>query len=338
MIERYLKNENSIKAWRRFKARKSAVISCWMLIVIFFFSATAELWANRKPLVMKYQGQTYFPVLKYYHPSVFGQEGMSMMDYRNMKFGADDWAVWPVVRWDPFERNEKIEEFPAPPSSSNWMGTDDGGRDVAARLLYGFRYSMAYAVAVWILSSIIGALAGAAMGYAGGWVDLTGQRAIEVLESLPFLMILITLVSIFQPTLMLLVLLTVFFSWVTISIYFRAEFLKLRKREFIEAAHASGASKWRVIITHILPNSLTPWITISPFIIAGNISGLAALDFLGFGLQAPTPSWGELLNQALNYFRIAWWLAVYPSAALFLTLTILNLIGDGVRDALDPRK
>ncbi|RYZ76709.1 MAG: ABC transporter permease subunit [Proteobacteria bacterium] len=338
MIERFLKNENSIKAWRRFKARKSAVISCWMLIVIFFFSATAELWANRKPIVMKYHGQTYFPVFNYYHPSVFGIEGMAQTDYRNLPMENGDWALWPVIRWDPFERNDKLEEFPSGPSASNVFGTDDGGRDVAARLLYGFRYSMAYAIAVWVLSTIIGALAGALMGYAGGWTDLTGQRVIEVLESLPFLMILITLVSIFQPTLTLLVLLTVFFSWVSISIYFRAEFLKLRKREFIEAAHASGASKWRVIITHILPNSLTPWITISPFLIAGNISQLAALDFLGFGLQAPTPSWGELLNQALNYFRIAWWLAVYPSLALFLTLTILNLIGDGVRDALDPRK
>jgi microcin C transport system permease protein len=338
MIERYLKNENSIKAWRRFKARKSAVISCWLLILIFFFSGTAELWANRKPIVMKYSGQVYLPVFNYYHPSVFGIEGMAQMDYRNMKLGENDWAIWPVIHWDPLERNETLQEFPAPPSASNWFGTDDGGRDVAARLLYGFRYSMAYALGVWILSSIIGALAGALMGYAGGWTDLVGQRVIEVLESLPFLMILITLVSIFQPTLTLLVLLTVFFSWVSISIYFRGEFLKLRRREFIEAAHASGASRWRVIITHILPNSLTPWITISPFIIAGNISGLASLDFLGFGLQAPTPSWGELLNQALNYFRIAWWLAVYPSAALFLTLTILNLIGDGVRDALDPRK
>jgi microcin C transport system permease protein len=175
------------------------------------------------------------------------------------------------------------------------------------------------------------------MGFAGGWTDLVGQRAIEVIQSLPFLMILITLVSIFQPSLFLLVLLTVFFGWVGISIYFRAEFLKLRRRDFVDAARASGASKWRVITKHILPNSLTPWITITPFIIAGNISGLAALDFLGFGLQAPTPSWGELLNQALNYFRIAWWLAVYPSAALFLTLTVLNLIGDGVREAIDPR-
>jgi microcin C transport system permease protein len=337
MIERFLKNENSIKSWRRFKRNRTAVVSCALLVVILLISLTAEVWANRKPIAMSYHGQTYFPVFKYYHPSLFGQEDVSQTDYRALKFENGDWSIWPPIRWDPFERNEKIDEFPSPPSSSNIFGTDEGGRDVAARLLYGFRYSMAYAVGVWVLSSLIGALLGAVMGFAGGWTDLVGQRVIEVIQALPFLMILITLVSIFQPSLFLLVLLTVFFSWVGISIYFRGEFLKLRRRDFVDAARASGASKWRVITRHVLPNSLTPWITISPFIIAGNISGLAALDFLGFGLQAPTPSWGELLNQALNYFRIAWWLAVYPSAALFLTLTVLNLIGDGVREAIDPR-
>jgi microcin C transport system permease protein len=217
------------------------------------------------------------------------------------------------------------------------LGTDEGGRDVAARLLYGFRYSIWYAVIVWVLSSILGIVAGSIMGFKGGWTDLVGQRAIEIIESLPYLMILITLVSIFKPNLFMLAALTVFFGWVGISIYIRAEFLKLRRREFVEAARALGASRARQIFRHILPNSLTPWITVSPFLIAGNIAGLAALDFLGFGLPAPTPSWGELLNQALKNFRIAWWLAVFPSLALFVTLTVLNLIGEGVRDAFDPR-
>lgn len=337
MIESWFKNDNSKKAWRRFRRNTPAMISTAFLILILVFSLTAEMWANRKPIVMHYHGETYYPVFKYYHPSLFGQEDVSQTDYRHMQMGEGDWAVWPLIHWDPYERNDKLEEFPAPPSTSNWMGTDVGGRDVAARLLYGFRYSIGYALGVWILSSIVGALLGALMGFAGGWTDLIGQRAIEVIQALPFLMILITLVSIFEPSIFLLIVLTVFFGWVGISIYFRAEFLALRRRDFVDAARASGASKWRVITRHILPNSLTPWITISPFIIAGNISGLAALDFLGFGLQAPTPSWGELLNQALDNFRIAWWLAVYPSAALFITLTVLNLIGDGVRDALDPR-
>lgn len=338
MIERFLKNEISRKRWRRFRAKKMAIVSIWVLVVLGFFSFTAEIWANRKPLVMSYQGELYFPVFKYYHPSTFGQEYLAVMEYQNLELGPEDWAVWPIIRWGPYERNTEVEYVPSQPTSMNWFGTDESGRDVAARLLYGFRYSIGYAMTVWVLASILGMLAGAVMGFKGGWTDLLGQRMIEILESLPYLMILITLVSIFQPSLALLALLTVLFGWVSVSIYFRAEFLKLRRREFVEAAHALGASRWRQIIRHILPNSLTPWITFSPFMIAGYISSLAALDFLGFGLPPPTPSWGELLSQAHKNFRIAWWLAVFPSLALFITLTCLNLIGEAVRDALDPRK
>jgi microcin C transport system permease protein len=338
MIEKLFRNDISRKRWQRFRGDRIAMISLWILIILMFFSFTAELWANRKPIVMSYHGQTYYPVFNYYHPSLFGREDLAMMDYKNLEMGPGDWAVWPVIRWDPYERNEKVESLPSPPSRDNWLGTDENGRDVASRLLYGFRYSILYAAVVWVLSSIVGMIAGSIMGYAGGTTDMIGQRVIEIIESLPYLMILIILVSIFKPSLYLLAGLTVFFSWVGISVYFRAEFLKLRRREFIEAAHALGASKWRVIFRHVLPNSLTPWITLSPFLIAGNITGLSALDFLGYGLPPPTPSWGELLNQAFKNFRIAWWLAVYPSLALFLALMILNLLGEAVRDALDPRK
>jgi microcin C transport system permease protein len=338
MIENLFKSELARKRWRRFRANKVALVSVWALAMIIFFSATAELWANSKPLILRYHGQTYFPVVSYYHPTEFGRDDIAQMDYRSLELGSGDWALWPLIKWDPFERNEKLTELPAPPSSENWFGSDESGRDVAARLLYGFRYSFLYALGVWALSSVIGALLGAWMGFKGGWADLVGQRVIEVLESLPYLMILITLVSIFKPDLWLLVIFTVFFGWVGISLYFRGEFLKLRRREFVEAARALGSGSTRIILTHILPNSLTPWITLSPFLIAGYISGLAALDYLGFGLPPPTPSWGELLNQAQKYFRIAWWLAVYPSLALFITLTVLNFIGEAVRDALDPRK
>jgi microcin C transport system permease protein len=338
MIERFLKHDISKKRWRRFKQHRLGWMALWLLALLLFFSFTAELWANSKPLVMSYKGTTFFPVFKYYHPTVFGREDISQMDYQGLELSDGDWAVWPVIRWDPFERNPIPGTLPSPPSSTNLLGTDESGRDVAARLLYGFRYSIGYAMVVWLLSSLIGMITGAVMGFKGGWTDLVGQRVIEVLDSLPYLMILITLVSIFKPSLILLASLTVFFGWVNVSVYFRAEFLKLRKREFVEAARALGASRWRVIFVHMLPNSLTPWITFSPFIVAGNIAGLAALDFLGFGLPAPTPSWGELLNQALKNFRIAWWLAVYPSLALFMALVLLNLIGEAVRDALDPRK
>ena len=337
MIEKLFRNEIAKKRWRRFRSNRLAVVSLWLLILLLFFSSTAELWANRKPIVMKYHGVTYFPVLKYYPPAAFGREDLALMDYRTLELSQDDWAVWPVIRWDPFERNEKLTELPSPPTRDNWMGTDEGGRDVAARLLYGFRYSMIYAAIVWFFTSLVGMIAGALMGFKGGMFDLVGQRVIEIIESLPYLMILITLVSIFQPSVLLLAGLTVFFSWVSISVYFRAEFLALRRREYVEAARSLGASPFRLIFKHILPNSLTPWITYSPFMIAGNITGLAVLDFLGFGLPPPTPSWGELLSQALKNFQIAWWLAVFPSLALFFALTLLNLVGEAVREALDPR-
>ena len=340
MIEELFKNDISRKRWRRFRANKIAVVSLVIFIGLVFLSATAEFWANNKPIVIHYHGTTYIPVLQYYHPSTFGQEDAFQTDYRALEKakGEGDWSIWPLIKWGPLERNDSLSEFPSPPSRDNWMGTDESGRDVTSRLLYGFRYSFSFAIGVWLLSSLIGLVLGSWMGFKGGWVDLVGQRVIEVLESLPYLMILITLVSIFTPTLFLLILLAVFFGWVTVSLYFRAEFLKLRKREFVEAARALGGRTPRLIFGHILPNSLTPWITISPFLIAGYISTLAALDYLGFGLPAPTPSWGELLNEAQKYFRIAWWLAVYPSLALFLTLTVLNFIGEAVRDAFDPRK
>jgi microcin C transport system permease protein len=338
VMNRLIKNELSRKRYRRFKSHRLGSASVVILLIVLCFSFTAELWANSKPLILHYKGQTYYPVFQYYHPSKFGRDDISQMDYKELKLAEGDWDFWPVIRWDPFERNTQPESLPSPPTSTNILGTDESGRDVASRLLYGFRYSVGYALVVWFFSSIIGMVVGAIMGFNAGWTDMLGQRVIEVLDSLPYLMILITLVSIFKPTLLLLAALTVFFGWVTISMYFRAEFLKLRRREFVEAARALGASRWRILFFHMLPNSLTPWITFSPFIIAGNIAGLAALDFLGFGLPAPTPSWGELLDEALKNFRIAWWLAVYPSLALFLALVLLNLIGEAVRDALDPRK
>lgn len=338
MIERWIHNEISLKRWRRFRTQRRAVLATWTILILCLFSLTAEIWANSKPIVMKYRGEIYFPVVKRYHPSVFGVEGESVTNYRALQLSADDWIKWPLIQWDPYEHNTKVETFPSGPSQDNWFGTDDRGRDVLTRLLYGFRYSMGYAVLTWISCSIVGMILGALMGYAGGWADLLGQRVIEIMESMPQLLLLITIISIFQASLWLLILFTTIFGWIGVSLYFRAEFLKLRKREFIEAAHALGSSRGKVIFGHILPNSLTPWITMSPFMISSGISGLAALDFLGFGLPAPTPSWGELLDQAYKNFTIAWWLAVFPSAALFLTLVMSNLIGETVRDALDPRK
>lgn len=335
---RIFTNELSQKRWRRFKAHRSALASVWILTLVAAFSFTAELWANSKPIYLKYQAKTYFPVFQNIHPSELGQNDSFITDYRALALGPDDSVLWPMIRWDAFERNAKLEELPSKPTASNIFGTDESGRDVASRLLYGFRYSISYAAVVWLFSCFFGILLGAPMGFFGGWVDIIGQRLLEVWESVPTLMLLIILASLFAPNVWILAAFTVFFGWTGVSVYTRAEFLKLRKREFVEAATSLGASKSRIIFRHILPNSLTPLITLSPFLIAGSITGLATLDYLGFGLSAPTPSWGELLGQAQTHFQRAWWLAVFPSLALFTTLTALNLIGSALRDAFDPRR
>lgn len=336
MIERFIKNDLTLKRWQRFRSDKMALASLWLIIVISFFSFTAEFWSNSKPIVMKHKGELYFPVVKDYHPSEFGQEDVMVTDYRKLEI--DGWAVWPLIKWDPFESNNTVERFPSPPTNDNILGTDDRGRDILSRLLYGFRYSVTFAIMCWILEFIIGVILGGIMGYAGGKTDLIGQRLVEIFSTIPQFFLLIIVISIFQPNLWLLIVLSAAFGWIFISYYIRGEFLKLRNREYVEAAKALGASHARLIFKHILPNSLGPIFTFSPFVIAGNIAALASLDFLGFGLPQPTPSWGELLAESQKNFTIAWWLATWPSLVLFCTLVLFGLIGEGVRDAYDPKK
>jgi microcin C transport system permease protein len=340
MIERFIKNDESIKKWRRFKSHKLAVISSWIMLMAMFFSFTAEFWANSKPLYLSYAGKNYFPVFKTYHPTEFGEESKLVMDYRSLELDHDrgDRAIWPLIPWDPFESNKEVEVYPSGPTPDNLMGTDDRGRDILTRLLYGLRYSITYAILVWLLTFFVGTIAGGVMGYLGGRVDFWGQRIVEVLSTVPQFFLLIIIISIFQPSLFLLVVLSSLFGWISISYYVRGEYLKNRQKEFVEAARALGAGHGRIFFRHLLPNSLSPIITFSPFVIAGNITALASLDYLGFGLTPPTPSWGELLNQAQKHFTEGWWLALYPSLALFLSLTTLSLIGEGVRDAMDPKE
>lgn len=337
-IEKFvIRNALTLKRYRRFKRNRVAIVSLWIFMAMAFVSFTAELWANNHPHVMKYHGSIYVPLLFTYHPSVFGRTDIEVMDYRSLQMGPDDWAVWPIVQWDPYESNSAVESYPAPPSKWNWFGTDDRGRDVLTRLLYGFRYSFSYAIGVWFLSYLVGTIAGASMGFFGGKVDLIGMRLIEIFESLPGLLILITVVSIYNPNLWLLVFFTVFFSWTTMTHYMRGQFLSLRKREYVEAARAIGASQNRVILKHIFPNALTPIITLTPFAIAANISYLSYMDYLGFGLRPPTPSWGELLAQAQQYFTTSEWLVWYPTGALLLTMVLLINVALAVRDAFDAK-
>jgi microcin C transport system permease protein len=339
MIEKWIKNDDSLKKWRRFKSRKLAVISSWLMLTAIFFSFTAEFWANSRPLILFYKNSIYFPALITYHPTTFGDSNSLVVNYRQLQLDTDsgDFVLWPLIEWDPYESNTQVASYPSPPTRVNYLGTDDRGRDILTRLLYGLRYSITFAILVWLLTFLVGTVLGGVMGYFGGRVDFWGQRLVEVLSTVPQFFLLIIIISIFKPTLALLIFLSSIFGWIGISYYVRGEYLKNKKKEFIEAARALGAGHRRIFFKHLLPNSLAPIITFSPFVIAGNITALASLDYLGFGLTPPTPSWGELLNQAQKHFTIGWWLAVYPSLALFLTLTMLSLIGEGVRDAMDPK-
>lgn len=334
----FLRNELSRKRFRVFKNNKAAVVSTLILLLFLVATFVSPFIANSRPLLMKVNNQYYFPVLKDYSAETFGISDTMDVDYRNLKINTEkgDFALWPVIQWDPYESNTKVDSYPSAPSSTNLFGTDDRGRDVFTRVLYGFKYSITYAVAVWFISLVIGTTLGGVMGFFGGMIDFLGQRIVEVLSTVPQFFLLIILVSIFTPSLLLLIVISCLFSWINISYYVRGEFLKNRNKEFVEAARSLGASNFKIIFKHILPNSLTPIITFAPFTIAASITGLAALDYLGFGLQVPTPSWGELLAQAQKNYTIAWWLAFYPSLALFSVLTLLNLISQGVRDAMDP--
>jgi microcin C transport system permease protein len=337
MIEKYLiTNELSRKRWRIFKSKRASLISSLILLALVFATFISPIIANSRPMVMKYNNEYFFPIVKDYPAEKFGITDSLDVNYRSLKLSSNDFAVWPIVQWDPFESNARVENYPSKPTSDNVLGTDDRGRDVLTRLLYGFKYSITYAVAVWFISLSIGTILGGTMGFFGGKVDFIGQRFVEILSTVPSFFLLIILISIFAPSLWMLIFISCIFSWINISYYVRAEFLKNRNREFVEAARALGASNASIIFKHILPNSLTPIITFAPFTIAAEIVGLAGLDYLGFGLQVPTPSWGELLAQAQKNYTIAWWLALYPSLALFIVLTLLNLIGQGVRDAMDP--
>lgn len=339
MIEKWLTDESTLKRYKRFKKRKTAIVAIFVFSFLVFLSITAELWANSKPIVMLYDGQIMFPVYKEYHPTLFGRADILYMDYRSLKQDPKNkFDLWPLIEWNPFESNEELTSYPAAPSSNNIFGTDDRGRDVLTRLLYGFRYSIGFAVMVWLISYTVGVLIGAIMGFSGGIVDLIGMRFFEVWESLPALTVLITLIAILDPSFILLVAFQALFGWMMIATYMRAEFLKLRKREFVEAAHSLGVKKYKIMFKHILPNALAPIITFSPFAVAAGITALTSLDYLGFGLKPPTPSWGELLQQAKSNFTTAWWLAVYPSVAIFITVFSLNMIGEAIRDAFDPRK
>lgn len=325
---------------RAFRSRRLSYYSLLLLGALFAATLCAELWANSRPLLLSYRGEVYYPIFQDYSPKRFGQRDTFVVDYRKLEqiFAEEDWALWPLIAWGPFESDAALAAFPAPPGASHLLGSDDKGRDLLVRLVYGFRLSMFFALSVWLLSFAIGVTLGAMQGFFGGRVDFYGQRLSEIWSAVPVLFLILILITIFTPSLTLLIGLSALFGWTTIAQYQRAEFLNLRRRDFVEAARALGASNARIMFRHILPNAITPVVTFTPFTIAGGITSIAALDYLGFGVPPPTPSWGELLRQALSHFTSAWWIATFTVGSMFLVLLLLVFINEGVREAFDPRR
>ena len=325
---------------RAFRSRRLSYYSLLLLCVLFGVSLFSELLANNRPIVLSYRGEAYFPVFRTYSPRRFGQQDTFVVDYRALQrgFGEDDWAWWPPIAWGPFESDQTLKDFPAAPGGSHLLGSDDKGRDLLVRLIYGFRLSMIFALSVWLLSFAIGITLGAVQGFFGGRVDFYGQRFSEIWSAVPVFFLILILIAIFSPSLGLLIGLSSLFGWTGIAQYQRAEFLNLRRRDFVEAARALGASYPRIMFRHILPNAITPVVTFTPFTIASGITSIAALDYLGFGVPPPTPSWGELLRQALTHFTSAWWIATFTVGSMFFVLLLLVFINEGVREAFDPRR
>jgi microcin C transport system permease protein len=326
-----------------FKSNRRGVWSLWIFLFLFTISLFAELIANDKPLLISYEGGLYAPFLNTYSETTFGGFFETEAEYRDPEVQAlitdnGGWIVWPLVRYsfDSINYNLTVPT-PAPPSEENWLGTDDQGRDVVARLIYGFRVSVLFGLALTLASSAIGIAAGAVQGFFGGWIDLAGQRFIEIWSGLPTLFLLIILASFVEPNFWWLLGLMLLFSWVALVGVVRAEFLRARNFDFVRAARALGVSNTKIIMRHVLPNAMVATFTFLPFILNGSITMLTALDFLGFGLPPGSASLGELLNQGKNNLE-APWLGLTAFFVLSIMLSLLIFIGEAVRDAFDPRK
>lgn len=326
----------------QFKANKRGFYSFWLFLVLFTLCLGAEFIANDKPLLLSYDGGLYAPVFKQYPETQFGGDFETEADYRDTYvqdlINAKGWMIWPPIRFSYDTINYNLSQpAPSPPTWDNLLGTDDQGRDVAARVIYGFRISVLFGLALTIVSSIIGITAGAFQGYYGGRVDLIMQRFIEVWSSLPSLYILIIFSALFVPGFWTLLLILLLFSWVGLVDVVRAEFLRTRNFDYVKAANALGVSNLTIMRRHVLPNAMVATLTLMPFILTGSITALTSLDFLGLGLPPGSASLGELLGQGKNNLQ-APWLGITAFLSLAIMLSLLTFIGEAVRDAFDPRK
>jgi len=325
-----------------FRANRRGYWSLWIFLFLFLISLFAEFLANDKPIFIQYDGQFFFPILVSYPETIFGGDFETEAEYSDPEvqnlIGKKGWSIWPLI---PYSYDTVIWDLPtpapSPPTTQNWLGTDDQGRDVVARLIYGFRISILFGLLLTLLSSVIGVATGAWQGYFGGWTDLIFQRFIEIWGSMPQLFILIILAGLFVPSFWFLLGILLLFSWMGLVGVVRAEFLRGRNFTYVMAARALGVSNTKIIFKHILPNAMVATITFLPFILSGSITSLTALDFLGLGLPPGSASLGELLNQGKANLQ-APWLGISTFLILASMLSLLIFIGEGVRDAFDPRK
>jgi microcin C transport system permease protein len=327
---------------RRFKANRRGWWSFWLFIVLFGLSLFAEVISNDQPLLIRKDGRFFFPLLTEYSETDFGGEFATAADYRDPYMtdliNKTGFIVWPPIRYSYDTINFDLPTpAPSAPTRFNLLGTDDKGRDVFARVIYGFRISVLFGLTLTIFSSVIGVMVGALQGYYGGLVDLIGQRFMEVWSGMPTLFLLIILASVVQPNFWWLLGIMLLFSWMSLVGVVRAEFLRGRNYEYVQAAKALGLSDTRIMTKHILPNAMVATITFMPFILGASITTLTSLDFLGFGLPIGSPSLGELLAQGKSNLQ-APWLGLTAFLVLGAILTLLVFIGEAVRDAFDPRK
>ena len=331
------------RAWQRFRRNRLGYWSLWVFGILVVLSLFAEILSTDRPLVVRYEGRTYFPVLQVYSEKTFGGDFETPADYldpfiRERITRDGNWAVYAPNPYGPRTLNYfATSPNPAAPSRENYLGSDDRGRDLLAQLIYGFRVSVLFALALTAIGVVLGVVTGALQGFFGGKTDLAFQRFIEIWGSMPELYLLIIFSAIFAPSVALLLVLLSLFGWMGLSDYVRAEFLRNRQMDYVRAARALGVSNLQIMRRHILPNSMTPVVTFLPFRMSAAILALTSLDFLGLGVPPGTPSLGELLSQGKANID-AWWISLSTFAVLVVTLMLLTFMGDALRDALDPRK
>ncbi len=335
-------NERVRQRWNKFKANRRGFYAFIVFCVVFVLTSMADFIANDKPIVVRYDGQWYFPVFRQYPETTFGGTFKTMADYKDpylqKKINEKGFFIMPPVEYSYDTINYNLPTpAPSAPTRENWLGTDDLGRDVLARLIYGTRYSLLFGLLLTALSSAIGIFAGAVQGYFGGSLDLFAQRFLEIWGSLPQLFVLIIVSSLIVPGFWTLLFVLLLFSWTALVPVVRAEFLRARNFDYVRAAYALGVPHLKIIFRHVFPNAMVATLTYLPFILSGAVVSLTALDFLGFGLPPGSPSLGDLVRQGKENLQ-APWLAASAFVSLAFLLTVLVFIGEAVRDAFDPRK